>query len=160
MAEQHKWRNLAILPTVAIVLALLDQLTKWLVRSTISGTEALFIIPGILHITPTENTGSVFGLFKGQQIPLILLTIVVIAVLLYLIFSRKLPQDKLAKICAVLLLAGALGNLVDRVMRGAVFDFVDLQIWPIFNLADAMITGGVLGLLYRELFKPGSGKSP
>ena len=153
MSDHEGFWNLAILPAIALVLALLDQLTKWVVRSAVGGLDTLFIIRNIVHITPTENTGSVFGLFKGQQIPLILLTIVVIAVLLYLIFSRKLPEDKLAKICAVLLLAGALGNLIDRVLRGAVFDFIDFQIWPIFNLADAMITGGVFGLLYRELFK-------
>lgn len=140
-----------LLPAVAIILALLDQLTKWLVASAVSGTEALLIIPGILHITPTENTGSVFGLFKGQQIPLIVLTIVVIAVILYFIFSRKLPEDKLARVCATLLLAGAIGNLIDRVMRGAVFDFIDFQVWPVFNLADAMITTGVAGLIFREL---------
>lgn len=155
MAKQHRCSDIAFLPAIALALAVLDQFTKWLVSSAVSGTEALLIIPGILHITPTENTGSVFGLFKDQQLPLILLAIAVIAVILYIIISERLPQDRLAKACAVLLLAGAVGNLIDRVMRGAVFDFVDFQVWPVFNLADAMLTGGVLGLLYREFFRHG-----
>lgn len=155
MAKQHRCCDIAVLPAIALALAVLDQLTKWLAASAVGGMDALLIIPGILHITPTENTGSVFGLFKGQQLPLILLAIAAIAGILYIIISERLPQDRLAKACAVLLLAGAVGNLIDRVMRGAVFDFIDFQIWPVFNLADAMLTGGVLGLLYREFFRHG-----
>lgn len=155
MAKQHRCRDIAFLLAAALALALLDQLSKRLAASAVGGTDALLIIPGILHITPTGNTGSVFGLFKGQQLPLILLAIAVIAVILYLIFSGRLPKDRLARLGAVLLLAGAVGNLIDRVMRGAVFDFIDFQIWPVFNLADAMLTGGVFGLLYREFFRHG-----
>ena len=146
----ERWGGV-ILPLGAVGLAALDQATKWLARRAFGPLDVIILIQGFLHLTRTENTGSVFGILKRQQLPLIILSVVVIAVILYLFLSEKIPEDRLARICAMLLLAGALGNLADRVMRGAVFDFIDFLVWPVFNLADAMISAGVAGLIFREL---------
>ena len=154
------WQRRAALLGGALGLAALDQLTKALARGALGQLDTIMLIPGVLHLTATENTGSLFGLLKGQQLPLIALSVAVIGVLVYLVLAGKLPEERLVRICAVLLLAGALGNLVDRVLRGAVFDFVDVQIWPIFNMADAMLSFGVIGLLVREVFPRLRASSP
>lgn len=146
------WQTRWFLLGSALGLAFLDQLTKDLARDAIGQLDTIMLIPGVLHLTATENTGSLFGLLKGQQLPLIALSLAVIAVLVYLMVAERLPDERLVRVCAVLLLAGSLGNLADRILRGAVFDFVDVQVWPVFNLADAMLSAGVIGLLAREIF--------
>ncbi len=154
LVEDHmmaKPRDIAMILVPALLLAGIDQLIKWLIRRALGPLDVIMVLEGIFHLTRVENTGSLFGLFPGQQLPLIILSIVVISVITYLVLSDKLPDERLVKVCVVLLLAGALGNFIDRIVRGAVFDFMDFQIWPVFNLADAMISGGVVALLFREL---------
>ncbi|MBS3164782.1 signal peptidase II [Candidatus Woesearchaeota archaeon] len=143
-------RRVAMLRTSA-ALIVLDQLGKLMARGALVGLDTLAVIPGVLHLTAVENTGSLFGSLPGQNLLLTLLSVGVSGALCWLILSGRAPEDRLGRVAMVLLLAGAMGNLVDRLLRGAVFDFIDFQIWPVFNFADAMLSTGVGALLLREL---------
>jgi len=127
------------------VVVLLDQGSKALVTSLVDRGERVEILP-FLHIENVRNEGVAFGLGGDISAALIGVTIVVLVGMLVYLALRGgggwgvwLP--------AALLLGGALGNLADRVREGAVIDFIDLPLWPTFNLADVAITLGVLLLL-------------
>lgn len=126
---------------VCAVVLLADQVAKRLVEHRIAIGEEVAVL-GPLKLTLTHNEGVAFGLARGSGAPLVALTVVGLAVVVYL-FSRQ-PERPLMWLAAGLVAGGALGNLVDRVRAGAVTDFVDLPHWPAFNLADAAITCGVL----------------
>ncbi len=128
---------------IAAVVLTADRVTKVLAeRSLQDGPVEL--IPGVLHLTYTTNPGGAFGLFGG--IPWLFASISVAVIVAIVIASRKLPATSSA-IGLGLVLGGALGNMVDRAIRGPAFsgevvDFIDLQVWPIFNLADSAIVIG------------------
>ncbi len=123
----------------------LDQLTKALVRSGVELGSRDPIFPGV-DLVHTRNTGVAFSLFQGGGTLLIVFTAVAIAAVLAW-FARN-PGRRGAWVPVGLLVGGAVGNLVDRIGRGAVTDFIDLPLWPAFNVADIAITFGVAVLLY------------
>ena len=128
-----------------------DQATKAVVRSSVDLGSRDGVLPGV-EIVHTRNTGVAFSLFQGGGTVLVVLTAVaMVAVLGFFLMN---PGRRGAWVPAGLLLGGAAGNLVDRVREGAVTDFIDLPLWPAFNLADVAITFGVLALLY-VLEQPG-----
>ena len=143
----EKW----LLPLVALVSLAVDQITKFLVVSRLeyghSVDLASWLAP-ILQITHITNTGVVFGLFQGQGDFFLALSLIIVIILL--ISQRHLPEGhELMRIAMGLQLGGALGNLTDRLLRGSVVDFIDLNFWPmqnwaIFNLADASILTGTI----------------
>ena len=130
-----------VLLQLAVLVFLADQLTKGLVRGFLAPHES-FPDQGFFRITRTFNTGSAFGLFQDQNVPLILLSVVGITVLL-LIYRRRQRPSNLLRLSLGLLMGGAAGNLLDRLRLGHVTDFVDVGRWPIFNLADASIVVGL-----------------
>ncbi len=143
-----------LLTAVAALILAVDQATKaWVVRNLTLGQSrdlAEWLSP-IFSLTYVTNTGVAFGLFQGLGD--ILMVVALITVALILIFSRQLPPNQWLLHGAMgLQLGGALGNLTDRLLRGAVVDFIDLNFWPlhrwpIFNLADTSIVVGV-GLVF------------
>jgi len=145
---------------ISIALAIADQITKRMADRWMGLSSSVPLIKGILHFTRVENTGSLFGLFKGSNLPLIILSFVVGGAIIFLIASDRLPKDWVTRTAAVLLLAGTIGNLIDRLRTGAVFDFIDFQIWPVFNLADILITTGVSALLVKEFKTPQDPQDP
>ncbi|MBI4299576.1 MAG: signal peptidase II [Chloroflexi bacterium] len=133
----------------ALVIAL-DQLTKFLIRSNLSLGES---IPnsGFVRLTHVTNSGGAFGLFAGRNFPLILAAAV--GILVIFLYYRYPPREStLLRLSLALMLGGAIGNLVDRLRQGYVTDFVDLTLWPVFNLADSSITIGVVALGYYLIF--------
>ena len=129
-----------------------DRITKILAERNLQDGP-VELIPGVLHLTYTTNPGGAFGLFGG--IPWLFASISVAVIVAIVIASRKLPATSSA-IGLGLVLGGALGNMVDRVIRGPAFsgevvDFIDLQVWPIFNLADSAIMIGAGTLLIAGL---------
>ncbi len=90
------------------------------------------------NVNFVKNTGITFGLFKGNNLLFIFINLIIIAVILY--YYRK---EKKLQFGLDFVLAGALGNLFDRLVHGYVIDFIDLKIWPVFNLADSFIVIGV-----------------
>ncbi len=142
-----------ILLIVALVVVTADQLTKsWVVMNMERGQslDLMSWLAPVLRLTYVANTGVVFGLFQGWGDFFLIVAVVVVALLL--VYYRHLPDGHiLLRLALGLQLGGAMGNLVDRIVRGAVVDFIDLNFWPmhewpIFNLADASIVAGV-GLL-------------
>ena len=123
----------------------LDQATKQLAVSRIGRGEEVNVFLG-LDLTNTRNTGVAFGALEGGGLVVALLIGLSLGLLLlYFAFHTAMPWLWLP---VGGLVGGALGNLADRAREGAVIDFIDPIAWPAFNLADAVIVAGVLGLLY------------
>jgi signal peptidase II len=132
----------------------LDQATKqWVVRNIAFGAEQP-VIEGFFSITHVLNPGIVFGFFQDGQVG-VFVALTLVAVGLILSFFRQLPSEDWISASALgLILGGAVGNLLDRLLRGAVVDFLrfDLQVftYPDFNVADSAIVVGVAILLLRR----------
>ncbi len=147
------YKDLVLFQLAALVL-LLDQFTKFLVREFLTVRES-FPEEGFFRITHTFNTGSAFGLFRDQNFPLILVSIVGITILV-LIYQKQRRPSNLLRLSLGLQLGGATGNLLDRLRMGHVTDFLDVGSWPIFNLADSSIVVGLLMLGWIFLASDGS----
>ncbi len=123
------------------LVVLLDQLTKALAVAFLSENSAV-AIPGVLHLTLVRNTGVAFG-FMSDHSSLLFSVITVSLVLLFILVARSRGASLSEKWALSLILGGAIGNWIDRFRVGAVVDFLDFRIWPVFNLADTAITVGV-----------------
>ena len=130
----------AVLSCLAAVFA--DQLTKWLAVTYLKGKDAFVLIPGVLEFQYLENRGAAFGIFRDRQIFFIIGAIVVFIFVCY--YYGKIPSAPRylpLKVSAVLVTAGAAGNLIDRVTLNYVVDFIyfSLIYFPIFNIADCYV---------------------
>ena len=136
---------MALLATAAAVAAV-DQLTKSLALDKLADGP-VEVIDGVLTLRLTFNPGGAFGVLQGVPNFFLIATVVIVVFILY--WARTVQSTAWA-IPLGLVLGGGLGNLADRVFRdtdGRVVDFADLQVWPVFNVADSAITIGVLALL-------------
>jgi signal peptidase II len=122
-----------------------DQITKSLVRHNVRIGSSDGIFPGV-QLVHVHNRGVAFGLFVNGGVLLVIVGAAAVSALL--IFFVTHSRRPLVWLPTGLLLGGAAGNLIDRLDRGYVTDFIDLPLWPAFNLADMCITFGVLSLLY------------
>jgi len=137
---------------VAAIVFSLDRFTKIAALRALDLGQSIIAIPGALRITLVLNDGAAFGLFKGKSVFFVFISLaVIIAIVAYLIKSR--PMDRTVSIGLGLILGGALGNLADRIVIGRVIDFIDLGIWPVFNIADSCITIGAVVLVFSMLVK-------
>ena len=139
-----------------LLIIILDQVTKWLVARTVTLYGSLTVIPGFFNITRIHNKGAIFGAFSqtGNRLVFLILTaasLVALGLVIYY-FVKTPASERGMKLALSLILAGALGNLLDRIFRGYVVDFLDFYIWrahwPFFNVADSCITVGALLLLF------------
>ena len=135
---------------IAAITLGIDQLTKHAVTSSFSPGQSLPLVSPIFHLTYVQNTGAAFGLFKGQAVVFIGLSIGVIGWMLWEIL-RKHALGHAARWGCALILGGAVGNLIDRVRFGYVIDFLDLRVWPVFNVADSAITIGAVLLVWHTM---------
>ncbi|MEA2102773.1 MAG: signal peptidase II [Thermodesulfobacteriota bacterium] len=152
-----KWGFLVVLPCY-----LLDQLSKWLICSHLKVGEGFTIVPGFFDIIHVRNTGAAFGLLQG--IPesvrtLFFAVITVIAVVaIIVIFYQSRESTWFLKLVLCLVVAGALGNLTDRIIFSEVVDFINVHAggyrWPTFNLADTYISLGMAGLILHTIITP------
>ena len=160
LGRSQVYKDLVLLPLAALVF-LTDQFSKSLVREFLALRES-FPAEGFFRISHTYNTGSAFGLFQGQNSPLILASLIGVTVLVLIYYSQRRPT-LLLRLSLGLQLGGAAGNLLDRVLLGRVTDFLDVGAWPIFNVADASIVTGLvlLGWIFvtggREAKREGPG---
>ena len=140
------WPVLAI----AAVLVALDQLTKAIVTSTLSLGQS-WLASSPVRITYVRNSGSAFGLFHNQTLPLIIASFLAIGFILY--YFRKTSRSPALIIIALgMQLGGAIGNLADRIRLGYVVDFIDFRVWPVFNAADSSISISIVMLAVYLLF--------
>ncbi len=138
---------------IAVIVIALDQTIKWLVVTHMTVNQAIGIIPGVVDLFYIKNYGAAFSLFIDQRILLIIVSVLVIAVIVFLERRRAIGKWDL-KVALGLLLGGAAGNLLDRVHLGYVIDYVYLQFirFPVFNLADSAIVVSMIYLLVRFFF--------
>lgn len=131
---------------IAFFVVVLDQLSKYGIRTMMELHESLPVIPDVFHITYILNKGAAFGILENQRWFFLLIALSLFV--LYGIFRRRLPQHCQVYGGVGLLLGGALGNALDRFWLGAVVDFFDFRVWPVFNVADMGIVVGVTLLLW------------
>ena len=126
---------------IAIIIAV-DQLSKFLIQSGMELNQTMPLINGVFHITYIHNYGAAFSIFQNKTGFLIAIQLVVITgVIVYLIKRRKIDHWALL-LSLSLIAAGGFGNLIDRAAKGYVVDFLDLRVWPIFNVADISVCVG------------------
>jgi|SRR3989338_3828500 len=139
-------KKYAVIISIGFFIVFSDQLTKFLIKQNLQLNQSIPVIKNILHLTYITNTGSAFGLFKGFNWFFILFSLVVIIVIFYFINQIK-NNEKMMRISVSLVLGGTIGNLIDRIAYGAVIDFIDFRIWPVFNIADSAVTIGIIILI-------------
>jgi signal peptidase II len=144
-----------------LILLVADQVSKAIVASKIDLFSSRSVIRGFFNLTHIRNRGAIFGFFSqyGSQLLYLFLTLasfLALGLVVYYFFKTPAPE-RLMKISLSLILAGALGNLIDRVFRGYVIDFLDFYFkkwhWPAFNVADSCVTVGAVLLIYVFLFR-------
>ena len=158
--------QIIILAATALLVGI-DQLTKWLAVEYLQEGEPFPIIDGVFELLLHKNPGAAFGLFEGQRWLFMGITVVVIVVLAAILMSGKYRQYRLVNLSGTLIIAGGIGNMIDRIFRGYVVDMFDLEFmdYPIFNLADIFVVVGViLGAVYYlwfyDKYDKRSGKEP
>ena len=143
--------KLILLLITALVITL-DQLTKMLITRTMQIGESSPIINNFLYITYHRNSGAAFGILQGQMLVFYVVTAVAVIGILIWLSKLNMKKNRILAISLALILGGALGNFIDRVMYQSVIDFIHTVWWghnfPIFNVADiALVCGGILMLL-------------
>jgi len=148
---------------VPLLVVALDQLTKWLVRVRVPLHDSVQVIPNLLDITHVRNTGAAFGFLNGVDFPgktLLIAVVAIVALIGVALYSGTLSnQQLLPRFGMALIIGGAAGNLIDRIIIGSVVDFVDaywgtFHFWA-FNVADSAITVGV-ALMILDMIGTGS----
>lgn len=131
-----------------VLLVALDQFSKYLAVLYLQPVSTAPLLPGVLQLFYVENDGAAFSILAGNQIFLIIITTVALLALCFWLFFKK-PEKRLERICLVLILAGGIGNLIDRVLHRYVVDFFEVQFmqFAVFNVADIFVTVGVALLL-------------
>lgn len=122
--------------SITVLLVIIDQIVKYIVDT---------VQPNVFIFRVTHNTGAGFGILQNRIILLAIISLIVAAVVIY--YYTKIPSEQWSQILWALFLGGVVGNLIDRVFRGYVIDFIDLGFFPSFNIADASITISVIGLI-------------
>ncbi len=155
-------RDYGFLLSLAALVIALDQWTKMLVRTRLDFEEFWAPWPWLAHyvrVVHWKNTGAAFGMLQGfGDVFTVLAILVAIAIIYY--FPHVPARDWVLRLAMGLQLGGALGNLIDRLVRGSVTDFISIGAFPVFNVADASISTGVailvLGMWFKERHEPGS----
>ena len=148
----------AIFFWIALVVVALDQLTKFIIKSTLALGES-FPVSGFFQFTHVHNTGAAFSIFRDHTFLLAICSMIGVVILLFLVFYLSKRVEFLsslpAKISLGLIMGGTLGNLIDRLSYGYVIDFIDFSFFATFNVADSAITVGaiLLALSYIRLVK-------
>lgn len=139
---------------VIAVLTAADQLIKYFVVAYLKPVGEKLIIPGVLRLTYVENDGAMMGLFGGKAQVLMWITVVIIAVLLVLLLLKKLKFG-FNYCCIVAIIAGGIGNLIDRFRLGFVVDYIDVLFvkFYVFNFADCLVTVGAFLIIGYQIYE-------
>lgn len=145
---------------IMVLLVLIDQLTKiWVVKS-FEPEKEIKVIPKIINFKYTTNEGGAFSIFSGNLVLFIIVTILALLFFGYLMKDFNLQTRPFFSVSLILIIAGTIGNFIDRISRGSVVDFIEFAFWPrfaIFNFADMCLTVGIIlmmgTLLIEDLVK-------
>lgn len=139
---------------IALIIILIDQLTKWIVVKSMELGESIIVIDNFFYLTSHRNRGAAWGILQGQMVFFYIVTIIVILGVIYYM-QKYARNDKLLAIGLSFVLGGAFGNFIDRVFRQEVVDFFDFYIFnynfPIFNVADSALTVGVVFVIIATI---------
>ncbi|ARF15259.1 signal peptidase II [Sporosarcina ureae] len=142
---------------IAALVIGLDQLTKWLIVKNMELGEHIAILDPYIALLSHRNRGAAWGMLEGKMWLFFIVTIVVVVAIIYF-FHTEGKKDQLLGVSLMLLLGGAIGNFIDRLLRGEVVDFISVLIpvihydFPIFNVADAALTIAVILILLHVVF--------
>lgn len=140
----------------AVILAVIDQISKIAALKYLKPIESISLIKGIMNLTFVENRGAAFGMLSGARWFFVIITIIVTAAILIYIkkYMPKTKEYRLVKFALTLILAGAWGNVIDRMFRGYVVDYFETVFirWPVFNVADIYVVVGTIILAYAFIF--------
>lgn len=137
----------------AIILIVIDQLSKWFIVQNFELYGEKVLIPGVFSLFYIQNKGAAWGIFEGRMVFFYIITILVVGYLIYT-FHKYEIKSKLVGCSFSLILAGAIGNFIDRLLNGYVVDMFRLDFinFPIFNVADVCLTVGVILMVIQVLF--------
>lgn len=141
-----------IIPITIIAVVLLDQLTKYLIRTNFQIGETLPIISDVLHLTYVRNRGAAFSMFENMHFVTIVVPVVIISLCVAALIYFRDKLSKQVMFFVSLIIAGGIGNLIDRVALGYVTDMIDFRVFPVFNVADIAVCTGCALILVYELF--------
>ena len=152
---------------VGVIFAIiaLDQWSKWMIKTSYNLYQSEPIIEGFFYFTYVTNDGMAFGLsFPGGKTILLIVTLILTGVIMWMLWKEK-NSHNLIRYGLTLILAGAIGNMIDRILYGKVVDFLDIMIgsfnWYIFNVADSAVTSGMILFILHTIIvgekKPVSG---
>lgn len=138
-----------------IGLVALDQLSKILIKSNLADGKTISIIPKVFKLQYHENSGAVWGIMEGQIIFFIVITCILLGLIVF--YYLKIPDIKHfrpIKLIMIFISAGAIGNLIDRIVYKYVIDFLYFELidFPIFNIADCYVTLSVIAMIFLVLF--------
>ena len=141
---------LALFLTIFVIL--LDRLTKQFFMHTLAPGESFIVMPNVLYMTLVYNTGFAFGVLKNSGIAFIVIPVIALILLIFNVYYFRKNDEVLSRWYVIgfsLILAGAIGNLYDRIFYGYVIDFIDFRIFPVFNVADSAITIGAVVIAFK-----------
>ncbi|WP_239719559.1 MULTISPECIES: signal peptidase II [unclassified Mammaliicoccus] len=152
----RKGYNIPIWSTFIVLLIVFDQLTKFMIVKSLEVGESVKVISKVIYITSHRNQGAAWGILQGKMWLFYIVTVVVL-VILFMFFKNEGYGQPVMQLGLSLLIAGSIGNFIDRLFRGEVVDFIDTYIFgynfPVFNVADAALTIGVIVLIIVILFE-------
>lgn len=136
-----------------LILVGIDQLTKYFVVTDLKPIGQKMLIPGVIQFNYVENTGAMMGLLGGKTTLMIILAFIALAVLFALILTKKIRFGFLY-CCIIAIVSGGIGNIIDRVARGYVVDFIEFLFvdFYVFNFADCLITVGAFLIVFYEIY--------
>ena len=154
---KNKTFNLLVWAAASLALVLADQYTKLMVVAQLKGRPPFVVIEGVFEFLYSENRGAAFGMLQGRQGFFFLIGAVVLlaaAFVMYRMPDWSAKRYHWLKICTIMITAGAIGNMVDRVSKGYVVDFLYFKLinFPIFNVADIYVTVATAALLLLLCF--------
>lgn len=142
---------------IFILILILDQLTKYFAVKFLMNGEPYVIIKGFLQLEYVENFGAAFGILQNRKIFFIIITLAVIITVIFYLKRNYYYINRPMKVALTMLLAGAIGNFIDRVRLGYVVDFIHVNFgkfydFPVFNIADSFIVISTILIVYMVLF--------
>tara|TARA_B100000035_G_scaffold67912_1_gene55465 strand:+ start:570 stop:1049 length:480 start_codon:yes stop_codon:yes gene_type:complete len=154
MAKFSIKKNISLI-IIFFSIILFDQLTKILVIKNFQLYESISIFP-LFNLTFVVNYGFAFGFLNNSSLNQIIVICVIFSIIAYFLYLLFKTQDQFFRFSLILVLSGAVGNFIDRVIHGFVIDFIDIYLgsyhWPAFNIADSSITLGFILIMFNILF--------
>lgn len=149
--KQRSWVDIVICLSTVFMVVIIDRITKTFFSTILAPHESLPVIKNAFHLTLVHNTGIAFGLFRDNGFVFLVIPIIAVGLLIYNIYyyHKFGDLDRWYIVAFSLILGGAIGNLFDRIVLGHVIDFIDLRVWPVFNIADSAITVGAFIILFK-----------